>query len=103
MFGRQAVGAGGDWLAEALGVRRQIQDRRIALADVSLRKGGSFLAKIFQGDDFERIRGLLRARFEEVRVLKPEASRKESVEIFLVGLRRRDDPPPPATSTGTTT
>lgn len=81
----------------------ELVERAIALADVCLRKGGSFVAKIFQGDDFERVRGLLRARFEEVRVLKPEASRKESVEIFLVGLRRRDDPPLVGTSSGTAT
>lgn len=74
----------------------ELVERAIAIADGCLGKGGAFVAKIFQGEDFERVRGLLRARYEEVRVLKPEASRRESVEIFLVGLRRRDDPSPGA-------
>lgn len=68
----------------------ELVERALAIADACLRKGGTFLAKLFQGDDFERIRAMLRARFEEVRVLKPEASRKESVEIYLTGLHRRE-------------
>lgn len=71
----------------------ELVERALAIADGSLREGGTFLAKIFQGADFERIRAMLRARFETVRVLKPEASRKESVEVYLVGLRRRDELP----------
>ena len=70
----------------------ELVERAIVIADACQRRGASFVAKVFQGEDFERLRGLLRARYGEVRVLKPEASRKESVEIFLVGLQRRADP-----------
>ncbi len=72
----------------------ELVERAVAIADVCLRKGGTFVAKIFQGDGFDRVRALLRARYETVRVIKPEASRKESVEIFLVGLGRSADPEP---------
>jgi 23S rRNA (uridine2552-2'-O)-methyltransferase len=64
----------------------ELVERAIEIADATLNKGGSFLAKIFQGSDFEHIRGLLRERFDTVRILKPEASRRESVEMFLAGL-----------------
>ena len=41
------------------------------------------------------MRKRLRERYETVRVLKPEASRKESVEIYLVGLGRTVKAPTP--------
>lgn len=83
----------------------ELVERAIVIADATLRKGGTFVAKIFQGEDFERVRALLRARFDTVRVLKPEASRKESVEIYLAGLSRLHDPEappaaPPASPSG---
>ena len=71
----------------------ELVDRAIDIGDRCLRPGGNFVAKIFQGSDFEGVRKRLRDRFETVKVMKPEASRKESVEIFLVGLNRR--PPTP--------
>jgi 23S rRNA (uridine2552-2'-O)-methyltransferase len=78
----------------------ELVERVIAIADAALKKGGVFLAKIFQGDGFEEVRASLRERYETVRVLKPEASRKESFEIYLAGLSHKRDPvvpgaPPP--------
>ncbi len=72
----------------------ELVERAIVIADASLKKGGTFVAKIFQGEGFDATRAMLRTRYETVRVLKPEASRKESIEIYLVGLSRREDPPP---------
>ncbi len=63
--------------------------RAVAIASVVLRPGGHFAGKIFLGEDFERAREAVRATFEETRVIKPPASRAESYETFLVGLRRR--------------
>ncbi len=63
--------------------------RAAQLADAALRPGGSFVAKIFQGSGFEDVRADLRARYASVRIIKPEASRKESTEIYLVGIGRR--------------
>ncbi|MBI5513615.1 MAG: RlmE family RNA methyltransferase [Deltaproteobacteria bacterium] len=74
----------------------ELVDRAIAIADATLAPGGNFVAKIFQGEGFDRVRADLRARFGTVRVLKPEASRKESTEVYLVGLGRKA--PPPAAS-----
>lgn len=51
-----------------------------------LRVGGSFLCKYFQcGKENERILlDTAKNRFEDVRILKPMASRKESAELYLV-------------------
>ncbi len=73
----------------------ELVDRAIDIADACLAPGGHFVAKIFQGAEFEAVRKRLRERYETVRVLKPEASRKESVEIYLVGLGRTVKAPTP--------
>jgi 23S rRNA (uridine2552-2'-O)-methyltransferase len=67
----------------------ELVERAVAIADVTLCPGGNLVAKLFQGEGFERVRAALRARYDTVRVLKPEASRKESTEVYLVGLGRK--------------
>ena len=47
--------------------------------------GGTFVGKIFQGPELETARAATREGFTSVRIVKPEASRSESFEIFLVG------------------
>lgn len=58
-------------------------------AERMLAQKGAFVGKIFQGPEFEEARNALRGSFETVRILKPEASRAESYEIFLVGLSKK--------------
>lgn len=60
--------------------------RALELAKVALVPGGAFVAKIFQGAEFEQARTAIRAVFDKVRVIRPEATRDESYEVFLVGL-----------------
>ncbi|MDD9944977.1 MAG: RlmE family RNA methyltransferase [Myxococcales bacterium] len=70
--------------------------RALEIAEQTLVAGGTFVGKIFQGGEFEQARDATRARFRTVRIIKPEASRNESYEVFLVGLDRL--PTPGATS-----
>lgn len=63
--------------------------RALEIACAVLTPGGHFVGKLFQGEDFELARAAVRAAFEEVRIIKPPASRAESYETFLVGLRRK--------------
>jgi 23S rRNA (uridine2552-2'-O)-methyltransferase len=63
--------------------------RALELAKVVLVPGGAFVAKIFQGAEFEQARTAIRAVFDKVRVIRPEATRDESYEVFLVGLGLR--------------
>jgi 23S rRNA (uridine2552-2'-O)-methyltransferase len=67
----------------------QLFMRALAIALGVLVPGGHFVGKIFLGPDFEGARKALGAAFEEVKIIKPPASRAESIETFLVGLRRR--------------
>ncbi len=48
--------------------------------------GGRFLVKIFEGEDFPEFRDTLRKEFRDVKAYNPPASRKQSSEIYLVGL-----------------
>lgn len=58
----------------------------IHIARSVLREGGNFFVKIFQGDLFNSFLNMIKKSFVEVKVIKPQASRKESAEIFVLGL-----------------
>jgi 23S rRNA (uridine2552-2'-O)-methyltransferase len=63
--------------------------RAVQVAQALCRPGGSFVGKVFMGQEFEGARKALRAVFDEVRVLRPEGVRKGSVEVFLVGMKKK--------------
>jgi 23S rRNA (uridine2552-2'-O)-methyltransferase len=54
------------------------------LARQTLRPGGGFLAKVFQGEGFDEYLRELRASFTRVVTRKPEASRARSREVYLL-------------------
>ncbi|MBI4569390.1 MAG: RlmE family RNA methyltransferase, partial [Planctomycetes bacterium] len=56
----------------------------VAIADRQLRRGGHFVAKMFQGRRFGEVLAEIRRRFEFVKSYKPPASRSDSVETFVV-------------------
>lgn len=72
--------------------------KALAVAAAILPPGGHFVGKIFLGPDFEVAKKEVARIFEETKIIKPPASRTESYETFLVGLRRRGAPRPPVTS-----
>jgi len=57
----------------------------IYLINKFLVKGGSFLAKCFQGSSFDHLKEFMANNFEEVIRIKPEASRPNSKECYLLG------------------
>jgi 23S rRNA (uridine2552-2'-O)-methyltransferase len=68
-------------------------ERTLELVQQLLKPQGHFLAKIFQGSEFHQILGEVKRLFSWVKVVKPDASRKESKEIYILGMRYRQPEP----------
>lgn len=56
----------------------------LEIAEIVLKEGGTFVGKLFQGGAAPQLLARLRKSFREVKHIKPPASRKESVELYLV-------------------
>jgi len=54
------------------------------MADKVLKPGGTALIKVFQGSGFTELLTATRRHFTKVRMLKPEASRARSPELYLL-------------------
>ena len=64
----------------------------VAVADDLLGSGGDLVVKAFDGPDLSDLRADLERDFDYVRLLRPDASRDESSEVYLVGKRRLTAP-----------
>ncbi len=51
--------------------------------------GSHFISKLFMGGDFEAFRADVKKVFSDVKVVRPDATRQASMEIYLVGLSKR--------------
>jgi 23S rRNA (uridine2552-2'-O)-methyltransferase len=58
-------------------------------AEQVLRPGGDFVCKVFEGELFKPFLDRVRAEFDWVKVTHPEASRKASSEVYVIGKRFR--------------
>ena len=56
----------------------------VDLANRVLSKNGVFIAKLFQGQGFDPFVQQVRTLFNGVSIIKPEASRSRSREVYLV-------------------
>ena len=63
--------------------------RALDLARTLLHPGGHFVAKVFMGGEFDAFFADVKRAFEESRVIRPEATRARSREVYVVGQRRR--------------
>jgi 23S rRNA (uridine2552-2'-O)-methyltransferase len=63
----------------------ELCERALDLAIRWLKPGGSFVCKVFQGEDEPALRARIKKSFGRVKALKPDGTRKQSVEHFLVG------------------
>ena len=64
----------------------QLCQAALNIARMTLRPGGSFVCKIFQGEEFKKFFDSVRSRFKNYKIFKPQSSRKESKEIFIIGM-----------------
>lgn len=62
----------------------------LGIAQKFLKEGGALVVKIFQGEDLQKYVKVTKQFFRTVQVFRPEASRKESTEHYVVCLKLRD-------------
>ena len=67
---------------------RSVELSSLALEIASERKAISFVCKVFEGSDFQDFRASVIKEFGSVRTLSPEASRKQSSEVYLIAKRK---------------
>ena len=68
---------------------RSVELASFALEIASERKANSFVVKVFEGSDFQDFRKAVIDEFGSVRTLSPEASRKQSSEVYLKKKKKR--------------
>ena len=69
----------------------QLCEMALYMAERSLRPGGAFVCKIFQGSDFKAFSEAVRARFDSCKIFKPQSCRKDSKEIYVIGIGRKQE------------
>lgn len=89
--GKKADAVLSDMAASTTGHSQTDHIRTEMLADIAfhfaqqvLVEGGSFVAKVFNGGTHQTLLDLLKKRFKVVKHFKPESSRKESPELYVV-------------------
>ena len=65
---------------------QQLCEAALMIAQKVLAEGGAFVCKIFQGPDFIEFVNAVRAGFSMVKIFKPQSCRKESREIYIIGI-----------------
>ena len=64
--------------------------RALSVAAALLKPGGAFVGKIFMGEDFSLAKAEVKRHFHEERTIRPEGTRSNSYEVFVVGEKRRE-------------
>jgi 23S rRNA (uridine2552-2'-O)-methyltransferase len=62
----------------------------LTIAQKTLKPNGCFVSKIFQGEDFEEFKAEVGKTFDKHKIFKPQSCRKESKEIYIIGIGKRD-------------
>ncbi len=65
-------------------VQIQLAQRALEIAEASLKRGGNFVCKLFDGEGVSEIVSRAKKEFGFVKLTKPKASRKQSSELYLV-------------------
>jgi 23S rRNA (uridine2552-2'-O)-methyltransferase len=81
-----------DMAPKTIGVKVTDETRSLELVDMALRvaeatleRGGAFVAKVFMGGDFPGLKKELQTRFDTVQVVRPQATRESSYEVYVLG------------------
>ncbi len=92
-FGPKFDGVFSDMAPKTTGIKITDQVRSFELCELAvsvgvrfLKRNAPFVMKFFHSDEYKKLELLMKPHFERVTALRPESTRKESKEIFLIGL-----------------
>jgi len=63
--------------------------KALEIARIALKTKGNFVVKAFQGTTLDRLISLVRSEFYQTKSFKPNSSRNESRELFVVGIGKK--------------
>ena len=78
----QTTGIQSTDISNSMSLAKRAYDIALAL----LKKKGHFVCKAFEGEDLKPFRSEVSTRFSQVRLFRPNATRKGSREIYIIGL-----------------
>ncbi len=83
-----------DMAPKTSGIKTTDEARSLRLAQRALeiavgrgQSGSHFVAKLLVGRDFEQFRNQVRAAYQEVKLVRPQATRAASSEVYVIGRR----------------
>lgn len=66
----------------------ELNEQVLKIAQICLKHGGYLLTKVFQGEDFQEFIKKFKMTFRETKIIKPKATRGQSFEVFLLGIKK---------------
>ncbi len=66
-----------------------LAERALDVADVHLKPGGAVVVKLLEGGEVVQLVQRMRKSYDKVERLRPKATRKESTELFIIGLGKK--------------
>jgi 23S rRNA (uridine2552-2'-O)-methyltransferase len=80
---------GSKWVdqQQSLNLARRVVELTVEL----LEKDGNLYVKVFEGEDFKPFVDSVRKTFKTVKIIKPKSSRRESREVFVLGMGFKKD------------
>ena len=85
-----------DMAPKTSGIRQADQARSLELCELALdaarshlASGGHFVCKLFHSNEFGSLRDAIKKVFQKIEAVKPDSTRSQSKEIFLVGINKK--------------